>query len=290
VKPNRRADAQQTNYQQGVAMSTKTPTKPAPRQTVHRARIPADALTVLVVQTLALAGIWVCAVVVSFTGLIAAAGWANVAPGQRVFVPLFIDGVLIGGSLAYLVAKERHDRASRTIAAAAMATFATLSVAGNAVHALAAATSGAQRAVGVALAVAAPVAILVTTELLARTVIASPDEHQPTPSRSARRAARTASSQPAPTAATPGQTPQPVAPKPAAVTARTTRNATGTGSADRAALREQAVQMAATGMSHREIAEALGVKAHTTVGRWVAVANADAADGEPVQDGLRVAV
>ncbi|GEM_PF-760282 len=248
--------------------------KTAPRPTVHRARIPADALTVLVVQTLVLAGIWVCAVVVSFTGLIAAAGWANVAPGQRVFVPLFIDGVLIGGSLAYLVAKERKDAASRAIAATAMATFALLSVLGNAVHALAAATSGLQRTVGVLVAVAAPVAILVTTELLARTVIASPDEHVPAAgSRAARRASRiqpqttpaiqalTSPSGPAPTT-----TPAPVLPASVRTGASTGRSSGGASVQERLEA-VRALDVERPGLSERMAAAAL-CEAHGDPG-WI---------------------
>ena len=167
-------------------MSAKTsPTRP----TVHRARIPADALTVLVVQVIALLAVWGCAIAVSFTGLVAAAGWANVGANVRYAVPLFIDGILVGASLAYLVARERRDRASAVIAVLAMTVFCALSVVGNAVHAMGSGASGAERVTGIALAVAAPVAILVTTELLARTVIASPDEHVPAAnSRAARRA------------------------------------------------------------------------------------------------------
>ncbi|MBT0995490.1 DUF2637 domain-containing protein [Cellulomonas sp. DKR-3] len=250
-------------------MITKPKTTAHP--TVHRARIPADAIAVLVVQTLVLAGIWVCAVVVSFTGLIAAAGWANVAEGQRVFVPLFIDGVLIGGSLAYLVAKERHDRASRSIAAVAMVAFAALSVAGNAVHALAASTSGPERAVGVLIAVAAPIAILVTTELLARTVIASPDENVPAPSRASRRRAQVQPTLPALTAPTTQATPTPVAPTAPAPTVRPVSASTGTVRSGREEARAEFLALLAAGMSARGAAAAVGVPPSTGT-RWAAAA------------------
>lgn len=264
-----------------MSSTTQTPkTKAGARPTVHRARIPADAMTVLVVQVIALLGVWTCAIVVSFTGLVEAAGWANVGGSQRIAVPLFIDGILVGASLAYLVARERRDKASAVIAVLAMAAFCALSILGNAVHALGADATGAERITGVALAVAAPVAILVTTELMARTVIASPDEHVPAPSRRARRqqaqVVATTVQAPAPTPTTPATAPAPVrAGRPVAAGVRGGRDG----------LRARALAMAAEGMSDRAIASALSEEAgeavaHSTIGRWRRAAQDQQDQGE----------
>lgn len=239
----------------------KTPSRP----TVHRARIPADAMTVLVVQVVALLGVWVCAIVVSFTGLVAAAGWANIAGQQRYAVPLFIDGILVGASLAYLVARERRDRASAVIAVLAMGVFCGLSILGNASHALGAAVVGSERLTGVALAVAAPVAILVTTELLARTVIASPDEHVPAVSSRAARRATVRSGQVAPVTAGGGAAtlPVPAGPVPAPV-APAVRTTAGAGAGVPRAVKIAAVRdldQARPGLSERA-AEAALCEAH----------------------------
>ncbi|MBD8059048.1 DUF2637 domain-containing protein [Cellulomonas sp. JH27-2] len=263
-------------------MSTKP--KTAARPTVHRARIPADAMTVLVVQVLALLGVWVCAIAVSFSGLVAAANWANIHGSQRYAVPLFIDGILVGASLAYLVARERKDKASAVIAVLAMAAFCGLSILGNATHALGSAAAGSERLTGVALAVAAPIAILLTTELLARTVIASPEEHVPAPSRSARRAARVVAQQPA-QSATPVAAAAPTQPTTDAEPVRARRTATGAGSAgrtEREALKAEVLRLAAEGLSHRAITAQLeGAVPATTVGRWIRDA-AEQNDGEPI--------
>ncbi|MBT0993918.1 helix-turn-helix domain-containing protein [Cellulomonas sp. DKR-3] len=257
-------------------MSTKTAQKAAGRPTVHRARIPADAIAVLVVQTLVLAGVWLTAIVVSFTGLVAAAGWANVAGLPSFGVPLFIDGILVGASLAYLVARERHDRASQWIAVLAMLAFCGLSITGNATHALGSSAAGMERITGILLAVAAPVAILVTTELLARTVIASPDEHVPAPaSRAARRAARPATVT-AP-AALPTTAPAPTT-QPAQRPAQWDETARPKRSSYSQEQRAEAVRLAAEGLSQRQIAEAVGAT-KSAVQSWLA---AGVPAGQPV--------
>ncbi len=264
---------------------TKAGKASAPRQTIHRARIPADAMTVLVVQVIALLGVWGCAIAVSFTGLVAAAGWANVHGDIRYTVPLFIDGILVGASLAYLVARERKDRPSALIAVLAMVAFCGLSITGNAVHALGSGVAGAERLTGVALAVAAPVAILVTTELLARTVISSPDEHQPAPRRQRRTQVQpqTLAPQPsAPTVQAPAPTPaDPASPAPV----RSGRPVAAGVRGGRDQLRARALVMAAEGLSDRAIAAALSAEAgtpiaHSTVGRWRRAAQDQQDQGE----------
>lgn len=200
-------------------------------------------MPVLVVQTAVLVTVWAAAIVVSFTGLVAAAAWANVDGWQRFGVPVLIDGILVGASLAYLVARERHDGPSAWIALAAMVTFVSLSITGNAMHALAAHAVGAQRVTGVLLAVAAPIAIIVTTELLARTVIAPP----PAP--------KVATSVATPTAAQVRVT-RPAAPRPVL------------DDGAKVAVREEALRLAAQGMSQRQIAAAVGAS-KSSVARWL---------------------
>ncbi|GAA3816369.1 helix-turn-helix domain-containing protein [Cellulomonas soli] len=245
-------------------MSTTT-RRPATTR-AHRARIAADAMPVLVVQTLVLGGVWASAIVVSFTGLVAAAGWANINGGQRFGVPVFIDGILVGASIAYLVARERHDRASAVIALGAMAGFAGLSIMGNATHALAGTATGVQRITGVALAVAAPLAVLVTTELLARTVIAPPPPPKVAPAPAVARAAAEATAVTIPT---------PAAAEAISRPARrvTTPRPTPALGADRDAQRAEVTRLVAEGLSRSAIADAVGVPL-STVKRWATAAPA----------------
>ena len=235
--------------------------RPVPHSRAHRARIAADAMPVLIVQTVMLAMVWAASISVSFTGLVAAASWANVTGVERFGVPVFIDGILVGASLAYLVARERHDGPSAWIALAAMLGFVSLSITGNATHALAAHAVGAQRVTGVLLAVAAPIAIIVTTELLARTVIAPPPAPKAAPAAASLVAlpAAAPASASVPTSGARPRAARPVAPRPVL------------DDAARAEARQEAMRLASEGLSQRQIAAAVGAS-KSAVARWLSAA------------------
>ncbi|NTW41756.1 MAG: hypothetical protein HGA44_18060, partial [Cellulomonadaceae bacterium] len=187
----------------------------------------------------------------------------NVSGAQRYGVPVFIDGILVGASIAYLVARERHDRASAHIALAAMGGFAGLSILGNATHALAGTAIGVQRITGVMLAVAAPLAILVTTELLARTVIAPPPPPKPAPAVARAATEAPAITIPAPAVVEAGSRP--------ARRVTTSQPAPALG-ADREHQRAEVTRLVAEGgLSRAAIAEAVGVPL-STVKRWASAA------------------
>lgn len=232
-----------------------------------RSRIPADATPVLVMLTALMVTVWVAAFVISFTGLRDAAQWANLEGTETVALPMMIDVFLAGASVGYLVARERQDTTTTRIFVAVMVGFGSLSVAANGVHAMAAdVASLAQRIVGVALAVAAPVAILAATEVLARTVVSPPPpvkRDTPAPAPAATLPAASFVPKAAPT---PAETPveQPTsAPAPASPKG-------SKGGAARAEQRAQVLALAAEGLSVNAIHTRLGGSpARSTISLWL---------------------
>lgn len=219
----------------------------------HRpARINPDSLPVLVVAVAVTALLALVSFLMSYAGLSAAAEWANVPAWLAWGVPAYIDGGILVYTIAALVHRARDEGAR--MAWSALAIFATLSVAANAVHAWDTAPEAIRTGIGMLIAGLAPVAVLLTTHTIARLIIAPPTaeaELAPVTPWRERRAAVLAVDVPAPT-------------KPVAVdhvpAPRATRPATGKGLAARNA---RIHELAAQDKSVRAIAAEVGVSKST---------------------------
>jgi hypothetical protein len=136
------------------------------------ARINPDSPVVAVVAVATTAGLAITSFLLSYSGLGAAAVWANVPGWLAWAVPVTIDGSILVYTLAAFVFRHRGE--SARLAWASLATFASLSVVANSVHAWVDAPETLRTGIGVVVAGLAPIAVLITTHTLMRLVIAPP--------------------------------------------------------------------------------------------------------------------
>jgi hypothetical protein len=136
------------------------------------ARINPDSPVVAVVAVATTAGLAITSFLLSYSGLGAAAVWANVPGWLAWAVPVTIDGSILVYTLAAFVFRHRGE--SARLAWASLATFASLSVVANGVHAWSDAPEALRTGIGVVVAGLAPIAVLITTHTLMRLVIAPP--------------------------------------------------------------------------------------------------------------------
>ncbi|KJL39893.1 DUF2637 domain-containing protein [Microbacterium trichothecenolyticum] len=136
------------------------------------ARINPDSPVVAVVAVVATAGLAITSFLLSYAGLGAAAEWAHVSGWLAWAVPVTIDGSILVYTLAAFVFRHRGE--SARLAWASLATFASLSVIANGVHAWDDAPEALRTGIGVVVAGLAPIAVLITTHTLMRLVIAPP--------------------------------------------------------------------------------------------------------------------
>jgi hypothetical protein len=206
-------------------------------------------------------------VAVSFTGLIAAAGWAGIPPLLRPALPVVVDASILVFTVAAVVARGRGE--STRLAWGSVAAFTAVSVVTNAAHALGDGVSTASSIttylLGAFLAGLMPLACFVATHTVVSLVVAPP-EGSVTQRRKAERARNRTHGQPAQQhARTSTAQEQP----PAAASPTPSRTGTGTASRPTVADTTSSIDyqlvrsLAADGLSQRAIAEQLGTSKST---------------------------
>ncbi len=108
----------------------------------------------------------------SFAGLVRVAAWAAVPPALSWAVPAVVDGAQLVFTAGALVHRARGERVGRSWAALAL--FAAVSVAGNALHAWDAGQGDWRAWAGVVIAGLAPLAVVLSVHELASLVVARP--------------------------------------------------------------------------------------------------------------------
>lgn len=188
--------------------------------------------------------------VVSFTGLIAAAGWAGIPPLLRPALPIVVDSSILVFTVAAVVARGRGE--STRLAWGSVGAFTAVSVITNAAHAIgddiSTATSTGTYALGALLAGIMPLACLVATHTVVSLVVAPP-EGTTAQRRKAERARNRA----------PKTQPQEGGSKQAPTPAGSSRPATAPSGIDYQRVRA----LAAEGLSQRAIAEEIGTSKST---------------------------
>jgi len=264
-------------------MSTKTPSTKGRRP--GAIYLEPDSLPVVLPAIAGALTVGAVSFLMSWDALRVVGTWAGIAPARTWGLPLSVDSSILVFSALWLIARRRGMRTWFHVLAVTLFTLG--SVGGNVAHALAAGIGqGWQIAVGAVAAAAFPLTVFATTHAVAGLLV-DPDADIRPARRPARRRVESAQPQPA-LAASPATSASVTASEAASGTqvapavARASRTGTTTGRADRAALRARAVELAGGGMSHRQIADELGIPAHTTIGRWVREAAAENADASAV--------
>lgn len=219
-------------------------------------------LRVVVTATCTLAAI-------SFTagvpGLISVAQWAGLEGPLRAVVPAMLDGGLLVYSAVVTVQRSRQESARFAWAVLTLLTLA--SAAAQVAHVLAVSDRPQwQTIAGAVLAATFPLLVFASTHSVLAVAVAPPVRRgarrsAPAPVRRPVPVVETASwARPAPSAVAPvdQSSAPPVRPAPRPAPART----------DRSVARDQAVRLAAEGLSQRQIADRLGAS-KSSVARWV---------------------
>lgn len=202
--------------------------------------------------------------------------WAGVAPSRTWGLPLAIDSSILVFSALWLIARRRG--APTWFHILAVTAFTLGSVGGNVAHALAAgAGQGWQIGVGAVAAAAFPLTVFATTHAVAGLLVDPDADVKPVRARRASRAARRVAQQAAQAAPTPTL-------EPAAATVaqahephnqRQSANVPGRDGSERPRRvytpeqREQALALAAQGLSQRQIAEQVDAS-KSAVQAWLA--------------------
>lgn len=139
-------------------------------------RLRGDARPILICAVALTSLLFLAAFAMGVPGLLDAATWARLSGWERALVPVVLDLGMLISAVASVVARARHE--SPVLPRISMGALAGISVAAQVVHVITATGPGEELlprvVVGVAIAVAAPVWVLVTTEMLLSLAIAPP--------------------------------------------------------------------------------------------------------------------
>lgn len=266
-------------------MSTKTPKNSSRRP--GAIYIEPDSLPVIIPVLIGALTVGGVSFLMSWDALRVVARWAGIADARTWGLPVAVDASILVFSALWLVARRRGISTWFHILAVTLFTLG--SVGGNVAHALAdGAGQGWQVTVGAIAAAAFPLTVFATTHAVAGLLVDPDAEVRPV------RAPKRTKAAPAPTPTT-ASTTIPTAPtEPPALRAPSrpalTQNATAAGAgqdarsmpaAERALLRERAVEMAREGHSRSQIAEALGISKGTAVA-WCAGITAESQEAVAV--------
>jgi hypothetical protein len=176
-----------------------------PHTPKRRDRIRPDSMPVLLLGILSAVVVFVSSMMLTFSGLTAAAEWASVPEWLRSAVPITFDGAILVYTLALFVFRARRQTGPYRFAWVSLILWTALSVGANALHAWGGLTPDQEHLVGAVIAGLAPIAALLAMHTLAELIV---EDHAPaaevpapTPAAAPQRARRAASTRSRRTAA-----------------------------------------------------------------------------------------
>lgn len=260
-------------------------------------RLRGDARPILICAVVLVSLLFLASFAMGVPGLLDAATWARLSGWERALVPVVLDLGMLISAVASVVARARHE--SPVLPRVSMGALAGISVAAQVVHVITATGPGEEHlrvVVGVAIAVAAPVWVLVTTEMLLSLAIAPPARRAgaktapapvqtyepvaapvaaPIPQAAGPAAQETApAARPAPTpepAPAPAPALAPPKPKPTPTPTPTPAPAPSASETDREEQMARARELRAAGMSFGRISAETGIPASTLKRRLAGV-------------------